>query len=271
MKATDCKLIRKANNVYFWITIVVLPLISLVLVWTCFDLGYAFAERKYSLMSGDMARQFVEKLVKNHQLPSPSLANPYSYWKLSTLPSPGIKFKENEYMIIEPSKKEFRFNLYLPKGIKISDNDYIVFASAEPISFQIIPIENLSEFLPGIEKIYMGTYFILNGILFSTLDFEVVNKQIYTRSGNKWTKTKRVIKQGGYAWYLGPAGIYLGYQEDKLIAFKEPKKLLPFSPSGPVGTAYLVDLSISPEESGGILVKIAGEVIQLKLNYRKQD
>lgn len=159
-------------------------------------------KRKYSPMPVEEARKLVEKHIKNNDVPS----RPLSSWKL---PESGL----------------------YAQGIKINDNDYIIFAHVEPNEVLRIFAENLSEFIPKIGKNYTNTSatpeirFLLNGIIFSTVDFKVVNNPTFTRNERLYCRAKQVIEKGGYTWYIGAVGILLKQQPSSdvlIISFEEP-------------------------------------------------
>ncbi|MFQ5753633.1 MAG: carboxypeptidase regulatory-like domain-containing protein [bacterium] len=186
-------------------------------------------ERRYFVMSVDEARRLVEKIIKNHEFPPPE---PTSYWKLPQL-------------------------ALNAQGIKINDNDYIVLASAEPSRILV-----LGDAPPGpgfllIEDEQKLRSFVLNGILFSTVDMKVVNRSVFTIS---WTKGEQLLEKGGYKWYLGASGVYIEdeYNQGKIIFFEDP--IMDFD----YQAIYQVNLSIYPVENARISVKVGEKDIQLK-------
>jgi len=222
--------------------------------------GSASTQRKYSLMSAEEARSLVDMLIKNRELPSPPSG--YGYWKL---PEIGLH----------------------TRGIKINDNDYIVFSSAEPEGGVVLHLRsegNILEFFmadfhvvdqpilkPGIEKVRKALttgvkkYVPFSpsvGILFSTVDFQVVDRPILKVFGDFWSRETQVIEKGGYNWFLGTLGILLskGLASERLILFEEP--ILDGSRFSPP-SSHKFGLSIS---QGGdtVLVEVEGRVIQLK-------
>lgn len=221
-------------------------------------------QRRYSPMSVEEAKQLVEKIIKNKDVPPPRSSDVFS-WKLPET------------------------SLYA-QGIKINDNDYVVFAHTEPTTILFLPKENLSEFLPKIEKIPLepgdGTnevVFLLNGIIFSTVDLEVVNNSIFEFTGEKYNRKKQVVEKGGYVCYIGAMGILLKTGGNKTLIISFEELISGFSFKGSISgvltyatdgsfyanvkdrpTLYKGALSISPGGHVGILVEVAGQVIQLK-------
>lgn len=131
------------------------------------------------------------------------------------------------------------------------------------------------------------------GILFSTIDLEVVGNQVfsvdalqyaitagYSTKGKfvketllpggsgKWKTEMRVIGKGGYKWYLGEDGILLMQDgNDSALSAPKPYRLIAFDePLGevPVYIQRQVDLSTNTAGQSAVLFKVAGRVIQLK-------
>jgi len=162
------------------------------------------AQRKYSLMAAEEARQLVEKIIKNKEVPPPGHMT--TYWKL---PETGL----------------------YAQGVKINDNGYIVFAPAEPKIIVYRAADNLLVLLPKMEKAIIsgtqerkGITFLLNGILFATVNFEVVNKPTFVHSQNgEWRRELPILEKGGYKWSVGAVGILLEKDHnERLISFEEP-------------------------------------------------
>jgi hypothetical protein len=149
-------------------------------------------------------------------------------------------------------------------GLKLDDTEYIVWAAVGASALlEDTYLKGLHEFLP---EATAKMTFNVNGILFSTVDIEVVNFPLFIKVSieeeNKttwrWTRGNQVIGRGGYIWWIASFGICLDSSTTTLlIPFKELKDFN-------FKTIYLVKFSILQEANAGVILKVAGKDIQLK-------
>lgn len=188
------------------------------------------ANRKYSLMSVEESRQLAEKIIRK---------------KDGSLP-----------------------DMLFTRGVKINDKDYVIFAGIKPPYTNFIGGSSISElfpYIPYIRNLPMkeGVPFTLNGILFSTVDIQVINMTLINDRMGVWDRENQFIDKGGYLWHLGPIGILLEKIEGRghmLMAFETPSENILLKAS----SMYLVDFSILPENKSSIIVNVAEKSIQLK-------
>ena len=211
------------------------------------------ARRKYAPMSAEEARQLIRKAIEKGEIPPPL---------------PGSDLQGTSYWKVGEDFQAF--------GIKINDNDYIVFAPAKALEIVTMRKRNLPEIIPAAKEGKDETSFSLRGVFFSTIGLDVLESQvlsldggqyktlvillregetlndktpveqtIVTRSGGgKWSREPQIIERGGYKLCVGVNGVLLlkknGFGGDPwLIAFGEPLK------EKPSQSVYQVELSTS--------------------------
>ncbi len=200
-----------------------------LLVATWSSNTFAQAVRKYAVMSVDEARRRVEAVVRDDAVPPPDAG---SQW---TLPE---------------------IALYA-RGATINATNYIVFAATEP-SRILVP----ARAAPGVSDTAELEHraFVLNGLVFSTVDFEVANARVFSNDNGAWRRISPVIRKGGYTWHLGTGGVYLMDRDGNgtLISFDRPLKNVGLR------VRHDVDLSVGSGRDSAILIKVAGAVIIIK-------
>jgi hypothetical protein len=199
----------------------------LISTWTSNTL--AQAARKYAVMTVDEARRRVEAVVRDGTAPPPDAG---SQW---TLPE---------------------IALYA-RGVTINATNYIAFAATEP-SRILVPARAAPGVSDSAELEHRA--FVLNGLVFSTVDFQVANARVFSSETSEWRRISSVIPKGGYTWYLGAGGVYLMDRDGKgsLISFDKPLKNISLR------VRHDVDLSVGSGRDPAILVKLAGAVITIK-------
>lgn len=154
-------------------------------------------------------------------------------------------------------------------GVRINKHDYVVWAlpnwRGEALHLQV---QNLLDFFPPmslppkmdeIPGTGNAVPFVLNGVLYSTVDLEVSHRTVLARfpkdMSGVWTKTQPTIRKGGYLWYLGQVGVVLDDRMDTniLLTFNKIADYLPVK----VGTAYITYMAPLPNEHDGIRVTVA--------------
>lgn len=222
-------------------------------------------KKNVSRINTEEVKSILDKRISNSEIPtgSESFSFVKSSWKL-------------------PEAKVFA------EGVRAGDNEYFLVASAEASQLLNPAKGNLAQFIPEIGD--AEQFFLLNGVLFSSVDFEVVNGAVLSGGGARatqgitkgeplifasdhsafggWTKASQRLTSGGYVWYLGEPGLYLkglSPQQDRLICFERP--LLDFLASikTRMPIQFQFSLTADPNESSGFLFEIAGRAIELRL------
>ncbi|MBI2215725.1 MAG: hypothetical protein HYU51_00355 [Candidatus Rokubacteria bacterium] len=143
------------------------------------------------------------------------------------------------------------------RGFTIDAADRIVFGATEP-SRMLVP----ARAAPGLgdEAELARRAFFLNGLLFSTVDFEVVKGGVYSAGASGWVRASPTIRKGGYKWYLGSGGIYLldARGNGTLISFEKPLE------KAPSDARNDVELSASSGRDARVLILVAGSVIAIR-------
>jgi hypothetical protein len=194
-------------------------------------------------MNIEEAQQLIDKHFGNNEIPDPvgyRLEKP----KTGQAAAQGIKIKEKDYLVYSPiSGKQGAIHTFVPK-----DNFYKLLYYAE----------NLSEASVGVTKV--GVPFSLSGILFSTIDLNVINTPLIRRSEErKWSIQKQPIGKGGYLLYIGKARILLeGKKSNFLMAFKEPSDIFRFA------KVHKLDFSIAPNDKTEVLIFVLDKTIKIE-------
>lgn len=168
----------------------------------------AQSQRRFVVISPEAARERVEEVVRSGSIPNPS-PQPFSSWLL-------------------PKGAD-------ASGVKINDNDYVLFASAQPKGLKFLHVGDLTKLLPSLQSATSlqqdastkGQSFQcwLNGIFYTSADLQLIETasfgEIEKWASGKWVP-KDVISRGGYSWWLCEMGVLLTPSSDMgtFLAFK---------------------------------------------------
>lgn len=130
------------------------------------------------------------------------------------------------------------------RGLRINQRDLVLFIPSLPSYLMLEQVrEGLASFVKSLDKmIYdrerkvfrVGTEgsdslpFVDNGILYSTVDMEVLAPNVLRVVDYEWKRAERIIPRGGWLVFVGPVGVELSNHMDALGKHKETSLLIAY-------------------------------------------